>query len=129
MDGQLTFAHLKAPAGSQEAGLGHKLVPRMHLESHDVYSFFSNVRISDVFARLSPRSTNTGAAAEEEEKNLPFSPLKCMRATGWKGPLLLGASRTIPPAVREHANMGEPRRATGEEESAARAKARSQPPF
>jgi len=47
-----------------------------------------------------------------------------MRATGWKGPLVVGASRTIPPAVLEHANIGE-----AGEERAARAKARSRPPF
>ena len=63
-----------------------------------------------------------------EEANFLLSPLKCMRATGWKGPLELGASRTIPLAGLVHANISVPRQ-EAEEKRAARAKARSQPPF
>lgn len=63
-----------------------------------------------------------------KEADLLFSPLKCMRATGWKGPLELGASRTIPLAVLVHANISELRQERGEQR-AAQAKARSQPPF
>ena len=65
---------------------------------------------------------------QQEEVNFLVSPLKCIRATGWKGPLELGASRTIPLAALVHANISELRQETGEKR-AARAKARSQPPF
>lgn len=51
-----------------------------------------------------------------------------MRATGWKGPLELDASRTIPLAASVHANISELRQETGEKR-AAQAKERSQPPF
>lgn len=51
-----------------------------------------------------------------------------MRATGWKGPLELGASTTIPLALLVHANISELRQKTGEKRTA-QAKARSQPPF
>lgn len=44
-----------------------------------------------------------------EGADLLFSPLKCIRAVGWKGPFELGVSTTIPVAVLVHANMSEPR--------------------
>lgn len=74
----------------------------------------------------SPLETHKHRTAEEA--NFLFSPLKCIRATGWKGPLELGASRTIPLAVLVHANISELRQKTGEKR-VAQAKARSQPPF